>query len=533
MATLFLYNSHRERPGYLAGLTKVQTDFEIKFQYIDTFVKKEYNSRRNSPGGKCRRAGFTKEDYRMKKFLALSLAVLMLVSLLTACGGAASSAPASTPASGASSTAGAEDTITVLVPPVTNDYLEKMTEWAAEFHEMYPNLTMEVIGTSWDDHNTKLSTMANAGEAPDIAEMSYAAIGTYVENGTALNLSEVMDPTLLADFDQNALDYMTIAGNVYGLPLYITIQALGANKDMLAAAGVDVAKVQSSGWTYEEFMTAIKAGTTKDCFGFVFANSGVTASDFLTIFGVSAGLNNAFTSDLKYAYTSTKMLDLLKAVEEMTASGYMPNYGVEASQRMVMCETGNAMIFGKAMPLFEINITKNNAALEANDGTAVENSIPVNYAFLPVPTMEGVTETCFGSVDGLVAFRNQNTSEEHTQNVMKALYFLSSGERAAYVDAATCLDGVSKTSREALATMDVGERDQGNIDCAARMITTVIAPPTGITAEQSATAQQIMDEVIVPKFQALLAGEVTAQAMYDEIVSKGTAAFGEANCDLT
>lgn len=216
----------------------------------------------------------------MKKFLALSLAVLMLVSLLTACGGAASSAPASTPASGASSTAGAEDTITVLVPPVTNDYLEKMTEWAAEFHEMYPNLTMEVIGTSWDDHNTKLSTMANAGEAPDIAEMSYAAIGTYVENGTALNLSEVMDPTLLADFDQNALDYMTIAGNVYGLPLYITIQALGANKDMLAAAGVDVAKVQSSGWTYEEFMAAIKAGTTKDCFGFVFANSGVTASDF-------------------------------------------------------------------------------------------------------------------------------------------------------------------------------------------------------------------------------------------------------------
>ena len=104
MVTVFLYNSHRERPGYLAGLTKVQTDFEIKFQYIDTFVKKEYNSRRNSPGGKCRRAGFTKEDYRMKKFLALSLAVLMLVSLLTACGGAASSAPASTPASGASST---------------------------------------------------------------------------------------------------------------------------------------------------------------------------------------------------------------------------------------------------------------------------------------------------------------------------------------------------------------------------------------------------------------------------------------------
>ena len=475
----------------------------------------------------------------MKKLVALTMATAMTLSL-AACGGASSSSAAAstattdTASSAAESTASeAEDTITVMVPPVTNDYLDKMTEWADEFHQQYPNLTMEVIGTSWDDHNTKLSTMAQAGEAPDIAEIAYAALATYVENGTALNLSECMDKDQLADFDQNALDYMTVENNVYGLPLYITIQALGANKDMLEAAGVDVAKVQESGWTYDEFMEAIKNGTKDDTFGFVFANSGATASDFLNIFGVSAGLNNAFNSDLKYEYTSTKMLNLLTAVEEMTNSGYMPNYGVEASQRMVMCETGNAMIFGKAMPLFENNINKHNAALEAKDGTAVENSIPVNYAFLPVPTMDGVTETCYGTVDGMVAFRNSNSTDEHIQNVMKALYFLSSGERAAYVDASTCLDGVCASAREALASMDTGDRDQGNIDCAARMIKTVVAPPTGITAEQTANAKQLMDEVIVPKFQALIAGETTAQAMYDEIVKQATAVFGEDGCDLT
>ena len=49
--------------------------------------------------------------------------------------------------------------------------------------------------------------------------------------------------------------------------------------------------------------------------------------------------------------------------------------------------------------------------------------------------------------------------------------------------------------------MDTGDRDQGNIDCAARMIKTVVAPPTGITAEQTANAKQLMDEVIVPRFQ--------------------------------
>ena len=174
----------------------------------------------------------------MKKLVALTMATAMTLSL-AACGGASSSSAAAstattdTASSAAESTASeAEDTITVMVPPVTGDYLDKMTEWADEFHEMYPNLTMEVIGTSWDDHTTKLSTMAQAGEAPDISEISYAGLATYVENGTALNLSEYMDKDQLADFDQNALDYMTVENNVYGLPLYITIQALGANKVM-------------------------------------------------------------------------------------------------------------------------------------------------------------------------------------------------------------------------------------------------------------------------------------------------------------
>lgn len=464
----------------------------------------------------------------MKKFLAMSLVVTLMAGMLAGCKSSNSSSSGNT----SSSSSAASDTITVMVPPVTGDYIDKMGEWAEDFHSKYPNLTLNVISTSWDDHLTKLSTMAQAGEAPDIAELTYARIGTYVQNGTAIDISQYMDAEQLSDFDENALAYMSLEGKVYGLPLYISIQALGANKDMLAAAGVDVEKVQSQGWTYDEFLKAIKAGTKDDCYGFVFANAGVTASDFLNIFGVSAGISNAFTPDLKYAYTSKNMLKLLKAVEDMTKSGYMPNYGVEASQRLVMCETGNAMIFGKAMPLFENSIKKNNEAIKNKDGTAVENSIIVNYAFLPVPTMDGVTESCCGTVDGLVAFKNNNFSDEHAKNVMTALYYLCSGERAAYVDAACCLDGVCKSARDVISQFQNSDLDENNVACASRLIKEVIAPPTGITADQSSKAQQIMDQVIVPKFQALLAGECTAQQMYDEIVSKATAAFGQDGCKL-
>ena len=90
----------------------------------------------------------------MKKLVALTMATAMTLSL-AACGGASSSSAAAstattdTASSAAESTASeAEDTITVMVPPVTGTYLDDIDKWAAEFTEMYPNLHIEVIKTS-------------------------------------------------------------------------------------------------------------------------------------------------------------------------------------------------------------------------------------------------------------------------------------------------------------------------------------------------------------------------------------------------
>ena len=385
----------------------------------------------------------------MKKIIALMLACLMVVGMLAV--------------SASAETSEKPDTIVVMAPPVTGNYLENLKTWAADFHELHPNLTVEIIETSWGDHNDKMSTMA---QAPDIAEISSGALGTFVEMGVAIDIAQYLDADRLADYDANALKYLSLEGTVYGLPLYLTIQSIGANKTMMQELGIDVAKIQKEGWTYEEFLDVIQKGTADGRFGFVFANSGVTASDMLYMFGAGAGLSNTFTSDLKYTFTSENMLTLLSAVEEMTQSGYMPNYGVEAGQRMVMCQTGNAMIFGKAMPLFEANFKKNNAALAANDGTAVENSLPMDYAFLPVPTMLGCEESCYGTVDGLIAMRNKNTTDEHLKNVLLFMDYICSGERIAACMNELYLDPVCQTGRDALV-LEEG-RDADNLATAAR-----------------------------------------------------------------
>ena len=447
----------------------------------------------------------------MKKIISMLLVCVMVLGLF---------------AFGAS--AEAEDTIVIMAPPVTGSYLESLETWKADFEAEHPNLTIEIIPTTWDEHNTKLSTMAQAGEAPDIAEISSGILGTFVEMGVAVDIAQYMDADRLADYDEGALKYMSMEGTTYGLPLYLTIQSIGANKTMMEELGIDVKKIQEEGWTYEEFLDVIKQGTKEGTYGFVFANSGVTASDMLSIFGAGAGLSNTFTPDLKYAFTSENMLTLLQAVEEMTKSGYMPNFGVEAGQRMVMCQTGNAMIFGKAMPLFENNFKKNNAALEANDGTAVENSLKMDYAFLPVPTMDGCEESCYGTVDGLIAMRNNKTTDEHLKNVLLFMDYICSGDRIASCMNDLYLTPVCQSGRDAQVLPE--GRDADNLDTAERCIAMVQAPPEGITAEMSATAKKLLDEQIVPKFQALLAGEITAQEAYDHIVEAAQEAFGAENC---
>ena len=472
----------------------------------------------------------------MKKIIALLLALAMVLGLV-ACGGTTETPATEAPAANAPATndpveepvvSAEPDTIVIMAPPVTGAYLENLKVWAADFNAIYPHLTVEIIETSWGDHNDKLSTMAQAGEAPDIAEISSGALGTFVEMGVAIDIAKYMSADRLADYDANALEYMSLEGTVYGLPLYLTIQSIGANKTLMEELGIDVAKIQNEGWTYEEFLDVIELGTADGRYGFVFANAGVTASDMLNIFGAGAGLGNNFTEDLKYTFTSENMLTLLTAIEEMTKSGYMPNFGVEAGQRMVMCQTGNAMIFGKAMPLFESNFKKNNAALEANDGTAVENSLPMDYAFLPVPTMMGCAESCYGTVDGLIAMRNNNTTDEHLANVLLFMDYICSGDRIASCMNELYLDPVCQSGRDALV-LEEG-RDEANLATAGRCIAMVQAPPAGITAEMTATAKKMMDEHIVPKFQLLLAGEATAQEVYDYICEAAYAFFGEDNC---
>jgi len=475
----------------------------------------------------------------MKRKLTLSASVLAMTMALAACSSGTSStpapsgAPANTPAGTQAPASDAKDTITALLPPVSGNFQKQFDQMQKDFNALYPNLTLKIEPASWEDMTQKLDTQVNAGSPPDIAFIGSDGISKYVQQGMLMDITDTVTKEMIDDYDPTPLGYMKNGNGLYGFPAYMEVHALGGNKAFMEKAGIDWKKVQQNGWTYDEFRKAIKDGTVteggKTRYGFVFAVKGVAAKDYLSIMSKSAGMPSAFDKDLKYTYTSKKYLGLLKDLRALIDDGSMPKElsSVDAGKRWNMFLTGQTMITGKGLATFENNAKQNNEKLKKNDGSAVKDSIEAEFIFLPTPAFQGEKSVAATVVDGYVTFRGKKEpTPEHKANVVKAAYFLASGKVAAQTSADGFLNLITKTGREAAKDFPV-TRSAENLAAVENMLKNATPARPDIPAELGAKHIKIETEVIVPKFQALMAGEITPEAMHQAITEAAIKAFGE------
>ena len=485
-----------------------------------------------------------------KRTIALLLSVAMAVGLLAGCGsnGSDSAEPSAAsestePAAEQGSneqaqTSGEKDVVTALLPPVSGTYQEKINSYIEAFNSENANIEIQVTTASWEDMTQKLDVQVNAGSPPDIAFIGSDGLSKYLDMGMAVDISNYLPAEKVSDFDEGVLKYFCNGDGIYGFPAYCEVQCIGGNREMLEAAGIDWKAVQKNGWTYDEFREAIKKGVKQDgdktVYGCLFACSGVAAKDYFGIFVKNAGMPSPFDKDLKYAYTSKKMLSFLEDIRAMIDDGSMPKElsGVDAGKRWNMMLTGQTMITGKGLSSFEKSAYDNTALLNAGDPNAVENSIPVEYIVLPVPIFEGGEQQAQGAIDGYICLTGEkNPNEQHLKNVAEVAYFLASGQRAAETCQELYLKPVCETGRTEYEKLPaIPDKNEDNTAAVELLTSQVAEARPDIPAELGAKAIRIEDEVILPKFQGLLAGEITPQEMYDAIVSAGYETFGEDGC---
>lgn len=472
----------------------------------------------------------------MKKKMRVLAPVLALTLALSACGGG-SDTKNETPNTGTTdggTKTEAKDTITALLPPVSANFQDSFSQLEKDFNALYPNLTLKIEPASWEDMTQKLDTQVNAGSPPDIAFIGSGGLSKYVEQGMLMDITDTATKEMVEDFDAAPIEYMKMGDSLYGFPGYMEVHAIGGNKQFLEEAGIDYKKIQKEGWTYDQFREEIKKGVVKEGdktsrYGFVFATAGVASKDYLNILIKNAGMPHAFDKDLKYAYTSKNFLEVLKSIRQMIDDGSMPKElsSVDAGKRWNMFLTGQTMITGKGLATFENSANKNNEKIKANDGSAVQGSIPVDYIVLPVPTFLGEKQQSSVAVDGYVTFRGKKEpTPEHKANVVKAAYFLAAGKVAATTNNDLFAAHITKSGREAAKDMTIN-RNPDNVAAVETLLSQATPARPDIPTDLGAKSIKLEDEVMIPKLQALIAGEITPEAMYDAVKSAAIQAFGE------
>ena len=173
---------------------------------------------------------------RWKKIGALALATTLSLSL-AACGGGNKSS---------------DGTLTMQIWDTAQR--DAMQALADAYHEINPDVTIEVQVTSWDEYWTKLEAAAGSGNLPDVFWMHTNNILMYADNGMLADVTDLYDDDTYSHYsDISIANTQGSDGRMYGVPKDKDTICLVYNKEMFDAAGVSY---PDETWTWDDLVDA-------------------------------------------------------------------------------------------------------------------------------------------------------------------------------------------------------------------------------------------------------------------------------------
>ncbi|MEO4053048.1 extracellular solute-binding protein [Solibacillus sp. CAU 1738] len=208
------------------------------------------------------------------RFLTISLAIVLVLSILAGCTGSGGSSK--------DSASNGEVEIKVWLTPQWKgvldasedgaDYDSFFKHAAKRFSEEYKDhkvkVTVEVV--AGDQRDELLNVNLNGGTPPDVFFESVFAMGDYAHRGALVPLNDIVDDEAKKDIAQSHWDNVTFGDDIYFYPFSQNPGTLTYNADMFKAAGLEKyigGEEEIKTWTlteYEEILNALKANLPKD-----------------------------------------------------------------------------------------------------------------------------------------------------------------------------------------------------------------------------------------------------------------------------
>ncbi|HEX3983861.1 MAG TPA: extracellular solute-binding protein [Acidisoma sp.] len=191
---------------------------------------------------------------------------------------------------------------------------------ADAFHAANPSITVKVQTVNWNDFDTKIQTMVQNRQYPDITEGDY--FSNYAQEGLLYKVSDVMtDPSNLMPAFTKLGSY---GGAQYGMPFTTSSRTLFYNKKLFAQAGIAAPPK-----TWDELMT--DAGKIealgKIGYGMPLGPEEAQAETLLWFLGNGGGYQSA---DGKWTINSPQNVETLEFMTKLVKAGDTePNPGTK------------------------------------------------------------------------------------------------------------------------------------------------------------------------------------------------------------
>lgn len=273
----------------------------------------------------------------MKKFLALLLAAVMILSL-AACGGK-SEPVATTAAPAAPAAAEPSEAAPAAKEPVTlrfYNYALSETAKAAWWEETIANfeaqndwITIESITV---DYNSMVSTLTNdlaSGLSADIIYGEISWVPALVDGGFIDKPEDILSKDFYDGYYDYVLESYQYEDGVYGIPHYMTNWIIFVNKDLVEAAGLKMEDFPTTEEGLKEWIETLaayyKGSDVSTIFGMTTAEvpaTGLALNGLYAAYGGTLFNADGSLADLNSDVNRTAMTEALDFCEYLIGNGY-------------------------------------------------------------------------------------------------------------------------------------------------------------------------------------------------------------------
>jgi multiple sugar transport system substrate-binding protein len=325
----------------------------------------------------------------MKQRLAAAAVLGLSATLaLAACSSSSKSA-----SSGGGSASGAVTIKLVAADYGTGASNSSQTYWqgvADAFHKANPNITVQVQTIDWNDLSSKVQTMIQNKQYPDVLEgLTYAQ---YVQDGIAYKASDVLDAATLSNINPIFAKAGEVSGTEYGIPWTTSSRAMFYNKKLFAQAGITTPPTTWDQLKADAQTVATKTGKTG--FGLPLGSEEAQAESLLWFLGNGGGLTD---SAGKYAINSAANVATYQYLQGLVKSGATEPDPATKNRTDLWQQfaQGNVGMINGSPAL--IPIIQKAGVLQSSD-----------YGVVAVPGKSGPLSSTVGVADYVVALNNNN-----------------------------------------------------------------------------------------------------------------------------